>query len=606
MGVYNAGGAATLRFCSYAIIVSRRCPALLDGKPDETGVVVIKYNDLSDEYKTGTYEFCTDTDGEILRLGVPALPETGYGTSVRHIRYKLRRYASMAWGPKASLWHLLHATLFDPPLPVMIRDRRAEQYAEVKRNRGEVTRVVTGLRHLLHRGDIAQYSEERQLFMGPDYGSVTLRYWVFADTVQDPDAYIRPEQALTLTLNGQRQGTRDRQWLRRRLDLHYLFNRMVVQVDCDGLTPGARREVFAATRESHTESKLTDQILDRVCEELKEDTDLGILEDQRRERALAGATETASERITKMLADRIAAGLPGAVVPGAGGPSRQKKRRKSAKKTRKTYDDAEMLDVPDSLAILTKPVLIEPGHTASLWVGINAKNGFLPRHRDSFQLVIGPGLTDDVKVRSVGSLLGGETRIILEASDSTPTRTERLSVALVIPDMGVMLTDVGELQVTEPTDEEPEDDRGGRPNVKITWAGRDKWEIMGRWDERTVGVANLTRDDGTPSKVSKAEFVLNSAFFALENAILAKGVSETGVTAFKDAYAYPVCWALFEQAMCQEVLVPKPVEGSTSEQEGEEESTSTEEAYQKAEKERLARAVLMALEPRLDLVASDD
>jgi hypothetical protein len=74
MGVYNAGGAASCRFARWTIIASRLAPSLLDGRPDQVGITVVRYNELDpDRYKSGTYEYLAAPDGSTLRLDVADL-----------------------------------------------------------------------------------------------------------------------------------------------------------------------------------------------------------------------------------------------------------------------------------------------------------------------------------------------------------------------------------------------------------------------------------------------------------------------------------------------------------------------------------------------------
>jgi len=88
MGVYNAGGAASYAYCPYTLIISRRAPQLLNGRPDEIGVTVVRYNPLDpDKYKSGTYEYCVAKDDTIVRLDLATLQDPhsgsaapGYGT----------------------------------------------------------------------------------------------------------------------------------------------------------------------------------------------------------------------------------------------------------------------------------------------------------------------------------------------------------------------------------------------------------------------------------------------------------------------------------------------------------------------------------------------
>src|SRR4051794_23947107 len=115
MGVYNAGGAASCRFARYTLIASRLAPSLLDGRADEVGFTIIRYNALDpDRYKSGTYEYLAARDGSILRLAIPDLAGAAamvehaedlrseeyalmaHGTLVRLIEYQLARYARAA------------------------------------------------------------------------------------------------------------------------------------------------------------------------------------------------------------------------------------------------------------------------------------------------------------------------------------------------------------------------------------------------------------------------------------------------------------------------------------------------------------------------------
>lgn len=271
IGVYNAGSAATYAFCNYTVMVSRRAPQLLNGAPDEIGVVVVRYNPLDPErFKSGTYEFCTDVDGGILRLDLPRgeLPTLPWGVYVKHIAYELSNYSRSAHEPKSSLHHLFHAALPDPPMPFWIEERRTTRF---KWAQGQAERrVVSGLIARLRRPGIADYNDERPMQLGPDQGHVVLRYFVL-NPGQEPEAFTTPQQGLAFVLNGQRQGTKDRYWVKRNTGLNYLWRRLVVMIDCNGLTSGAKRNVFASTRESNKESALVRLILQRAIDELKGD-----------------------------------------------------------------------------------------------------------------------------------------------------------------------------------------------------------------------------------------------------------------------------------------------------------------------------------------------
>src|SRR6266496_883999 len=133
-----------------------------------------------------------------------------------------------------------------------------------------------------------------------------------------------------------------------------------------------------------------------------------------------------------------------------------------------------MPEVPDTLEILTDPLEIEAGETAALRLRINAKNDFLPRYAANLSIVFGPELKGHLKVVSKGRLLGGRVRVTIEASPGVPVASSTMKVALVVEELGVLLTTEGRVVVVSPEEEEEEDRRkGGEPNINIAWVGRD-------------------------------------------------------------------------------------------------------------------------------------
>lgn len=596
MGVYNAGGAATYKFARSTIVASRLAPALLDGREDAIGITIVRYNPLDPErYKSGVYEYLTAADGTTLRLELPELPELAYGTYIKLIEYQLPRYARAAHEPKQSLWHLFHAALPDPALPFRIVETRTDRFPGLK---GTPTRrVVSGLLHLLQRPGTADYSDERKLDLGPDNGHITLRYFVLNEGT-DPDAYTTSDQGLTITLNGQRQITKDRLWLRRNLELFFIYKRLVVLIDGTTLTSAAKRSMFASTRETGVDSPLARLILDRVLQELREDESLDALDELAKQRTLADATKTTTDKIKRQLARDVAAFMGGGLGGNKGGakkPTRKKKRKKRGG-TPPPVDDSLMLDVPDRLAIVTDPLTIERGDTTSLRLEVNAKNGFLPRYASGLSVIFGPELKDHVHVSSVGRLLGGRVRVTVAAADDAPLLSTSMKVALVVEDLGVLLTAEGKIEVIEPKEEDEHDrKRGGEPNIDVRWVGRNTWQAFDPpWDEEMVGDCVIYRDDPNDgSAITKVEWILNESFGPYETVVEEKKLGEAAIKTFKEGYEYPVCFGLFKQRLAEE----------SKEREADEEGHSIEvpDDYVRGEKARLARAVLMAKDPDINL-----
>ena len=611
MGVYNAGGAASCRFARYTLIASRLAPTLLDGRADEVGITIIRYNALDpDRYKSGTYECLTARDGSILRLAVadlasaaatveraedPAAEEyqlMAHGTLVRLIEYQLSRYARAAHEPKQSLWHLFHAALPDPALAFRIVETRDERFPGV---RGVERRTVAGLLHLLAREGVADYADVRPIDLGPDVGTITLRYYVLNEGT-DPDAYTTSDQGLTITNNGQRQITKDRAWLKRHLDLPFLNKRLVVVVDGTGMTNATKREVFSSTRESGVDTPTTKRMLDRVTSELREDENLAQLDELARQRVLQDATKSTTEKVKRQLATQIGAYLRGEFAGAKGGGAQRRHRRRPGPVVPPVVDDSLMLEVPDRLMLVDDELSIEPGRTAPLRLEINAKNDFLPTHAAGLSVVFGPELAGNVRVRSVGRLLGGRVRVTLEADPHTPLTTGSMQVALVVPELGVLLTASGQLEVAQPKPEEQDDGPiGGEPNIDVRWIGREKWDEVPPppWDRETVGVCYIRREDPNDQKaITKVEWILNEAFAPYEHVIAEKRLTEATARTFKEGYEYPVLFGLFRQQLAREAAE------AAAEDEGDR-ANAIPDSYVRGEQARMARAVLMAMEPEL-------
>jgi hypothetical protein len=594
MGVYNAGGAASYKFAKSTFVASRLAPELLDGRTDAIGATVVRYNPLDPErFKSGVYEYAT-VAGDILHLNLAEMPDLPYGTYVKLIEYLLPKYARGAHEPKRSLWHLFHAALPDPALPFRIIETRVGRFPGMKGT--PERRVVTGLRHLLSRPDVAEYFDERAIPLG-DEGSVVLRYFV-VNQDRDPDAYTTHDQGLTIMLNGQRQVTKDRLWVRRKTELLYLYKHLVVLVDANGLTASAKRDMFSSTRESGVETPLAAKVLDRVVQELRDDEVLGNLDELTKQRTLEGATKDTTERVRKQLAGQIAAYLQGQLSGSKGGKATKTSRRKRARKpVAPNVDDSQMLDVPDRLVIVNDPLVITQGATAPLHLEINAKNGFLPRFAESLSVVFGAEAKDHVRALSKGRLLGGRVRVSIESDGDAPIGVHEMKVALVVQELGVLLTAEGKVDVLVPEADTKKDSKsGGEPDIDISWVRRVDWGKPGleEWNGETVGRCDIHRDETDARIVTKAEWILNEDFSSFESVLSEKKLGEDAMRNFRDRYAVPVAIGLFKQTLAE----------FDKENEADAEGTPFDvpDDYVQGEHARLARAVLMTLEPEVRLL----
>jgi hypothetical protein len=243
-------------------------------------------------------------------------------------------------------------------------------------------------------------------------------------------------------------------------------------------------------------------------------------------------------------------------------------------------------------------VIIEPGRRAILRLAINAKNGFLPRHSSALAIVIGPELKDHVHVLSTGRLLGGRLRITLEASANAPAVQSAIQVALVDPTLPVFLTATGSLLVKQPAQSVDRDDNsGGEPDVEVVWIDRAGWDKQDPpWDEDTAGKCVISRHPEKPDTISRVLWQLNRSFGPFEQTLATRRLSEGAAKTFDEAYAYPLCWGMFQQSLAED----------EKERHGDEhgEPVNIPDDYVKGEIARLARAVLLSKEPELAVAQS--
>jgi hypothetical protein len=585
-GAYGQGASATYRFGRYTLIVMRRKPALNGGRADLVGWTVV-WEDPGDPYvdKLPIYRYLVDEQGEIPVFDPALLPDpTWHGVSVAHIAYDLRGYTAAYTQPKNGIWALFHSALFDPVLPFLVGGNRE---IDVKTAGEDSTRVVIGNAARLNnpsgpRGDLAVSYRNSESYdigkaTGRDLGRFAINYWVLqrpvgSTSTSDPTAsYVGQDNAVTMTLSGQRQDAESRTWMRTRTELPFLVRNLIVQIDVDGLSPIAKRELFSSTRERAVDGDLRERIYAEVAAVLKEDSELRRLEREERDRLLAQSTEQVDDKVRERLRKHIETLLKNKTrkvtrtgrVPdpsrgGGGGGNRD-------------TDDSSLLSVPTRMRFLRDPITIKRGGTTTVWVEINAKNGYLPEQEDDVSVSFDSGLGGKVSDVAKSRLLGGKSLWRFQAAADTPLGDYAVEAVLVTTS-GV-ITAASTLRVIEPpktktktiTAEEP--DRG--PVIK--WMRRASWDGLG-WDAKTVGEVQV-RSDETLILLNRDQRLLERALD--QNKKLTKEQIQTR----ESRYLFPVACGLYEQYDAAKDLKDPP---------------SAE--YVTGELERIAEAVLLVID----------
>ncbi len=586
-GAYGQGAAASYRFSRFTVIVTRRAPAFNDGRPDIVGFTMV-WEDPGDPnvQKLPTYRYLVDASREIPAFAPDALDDREWhGVRVTHVAYELRGYTAAYTQPKNGVWALFHSALFDPVLPFLVGGNRPVDVKAVKGSNS--TRVVIGNVARLDspsgpHGDLEVSYRNSERFdltkvTGRDLGSFSINFWVLqrppgSTSTSDPTAsYVGTDNAVTMTLSGQRQDAESRTWLKNRTDLPFLVRNLIVQVDVDGLSPLAKRELFASTRERAVDSDLRDRLYAEVATCLKGDGELRRSEREERDKLLAQSTEQVDEKVRDRLRKHIQTLLKNKsrnikqvdIVPdnpGGGGG-----------KSQRDIDDSHLPAAPTSIVFVRDPITIKRGGTTNVWVEINAKNGYLPDHEADLSVIFDSALGGKVADIAKSRLLGGRSQWRFQAAADMPLGDFDVEAVMVTPSGVIRAT--ATMRVIEPDKTKPKTTTVQKPDngPEIKWMHRTSWDGLS-WTARTVGEVRVDSD--------QTLILLNREQRLLEKALdHNKKLTKEQIQTRAGRYLFPVACALYEQYEAAKEMTDAP---------------SSE--YITGELERLAEAVLLVID----------
>ncbi len=455
-GAYGQGGSATLRFSPYTIFVSRKAPELLEpGEPDLVGWT-IAYRDQGDPYKEAlpVYRYFVGPDNEVPVFDPTALPDTRWhGTRIIHVAYDLSRYSQAYTQLTTGAWGMFQALFFDPVLPFLIGGRRQIDLDAVKKgavadddmsdlvvSAGDSTRVVLGNKVRLDVGPKGNDPEiawkgsdviDLTKAHGRDLGRVRVSHWVVRrplDSTRKTDptlAYVTADSAVTVTLSGQRHEAERRAWLKEKLALPYLAKNLIVQIDIDETSPPARRELFSSTRERMVDGPMKALIYGEAIAALKRDDELRRLEAEMRERAMSKGAEEIADKVRSKLAKFVSTFLKNKTqtVPdsssGAQEPAPPPKPPRPPSPPRDT-DDTNLPNAPTDMRFERDPITITQGRRTTVWLHVDAKNGYLQRHEEDLKVTFTPELEGKVLDVGKSELLAGKSMWTLAAQPDAP------------------------------------------------------------------------------------------------------------------------------------------------------------------------------------------
>jgi hypothetical protein len=497
-GTYGQGGSSTFAISAYTLLASRR------RDDPRLGFTVVKFLDLPPEdYKTGHYVYLT-LDGAVPVADVSE-NEFAAGTLIRHFGYDLSSYPSPV-GPN-SVYGLLNRVLFDPVLPVWL-DSEVHDYR----------RVIKGSRNALN-GAVDEGDETRR---GPtldhnmptfyvslgDFGRVGFEYWVLERSTRankrPSAAFVNPSRPIILTVNGQNHAELSLSIVRKEAQLPYLSQRLIVHVNCDSLTPTAKRALFASSREDARRGTVLQLIHDELVRALKSDDELARLNDEARAQGIRERDETAIQEMRREVARLLRVrGVEVGQLIGArsGGDQPTADRPARPAVPRRQPQPIEVHEPPTYIRIVwdgEEPIDFYPGQRRYIRIEADANSSYYNPDKPAASriniIVEGP-----VALKGSTPLRGGRMRAILDVPGGTPVGANgTLRVELSRPGLPT-LSDQRGIVVKEAPPARPSPQKLSLPPFDIRPVAPDdeQWATLAWPDDFGTVASSAEMENGT-------------------------------------------------------------------------------------------------------------
>lgn len=522
IGAFGQGGAATLAFCDYVLVVSRHRDA-----PSKIGFTLIRVIRLGDLFKEDAYGYLAfptaggpyvvptvESDGPLPLLsnvaGLKSPMLLDHGTLVRHFAYKLPGISGALGPGEGNLYHYLHVSMFDPLLPFRVIDAR-----DVTKPNDQ---LVTGARNRLMR--LAKKKEEGKegrielrhhrpmeyiIPHGATETSLGVEYWVvYAYRKPSKGAegdlqlrsssnelYVQRNYPIIGTLNGQNQGELPAK-LVRDAGLGMTARHIVVHIDASTASSRVRRELFSTNREGFREGDVLRDLIRVLQRMLEEDEELQKVEKELTDRLTKRETEETNkevvDQITKLLLDAgMKVAKEGTVPPPGSGESQPVAEKKHP--PYRQSDPLPTLPFPQvtKFAIVTpRPMMkVRQNDHELVLVETDADAEFDRQGRIAIRCE--PGALEQL---GKAPLRGGRIRWRLRpVVDAKVGATGQIIVTITRPD-GTQLQDTITYEVLAPREETTKKDKGLVPPFSVHPVSPDNiglWEDV--WPDLGEGVA---------------------------------------------------------------------------------------------------------------------
>lgn len=491
-GAYGQGGSSTFAASNFTLIASRS--ATPGSGPVAFSLVL--YQDLpAEEFKYGSYVYMTWA-GAVLEAAMEA---TAFkpGTLVRHYGYDLSQYPSPL-GDR-SVYGLLQQGLFDPIIPVWLDDKPHTNHRVIKGSRNGLNGAVDeGEEEGGEAPGKVEYGSELFHASLGDFGTLGIEYWVLPHkgaNKRPNAAFVNPLKPVVFTHNGQSHGSLPASIIKKDAGLPYLANRIVVHLDCNRLSPTAKRGLFVSNREDVRTGEVQRAIREELINALKSDEDLGRLNTEAEQRGLNERDLDAEKKIRTEVARMLRVmgfqsleAIGGSSQGEADQPTRPGRSRLGP---RPPVVPIPVVEPPTLLEFVgDRPIKFYPTQRRYLRVRTNAPSTHhspdLARSR--FNPIVPPGLI----LAGTTPLNGGRMRVMVEApADAHIGATGSIALELMRPGLESLRTQV-EYEIVVMPETPPAAARIGLPPfnpIAVNGPDDPNWEERG-WPADVSQVAS--------------------------------------------------------------------------------------------------------------------
>jgi hypothetical protein len=330
-GKFNMGGSGVLEFCgldhNVELVLSRKNPKLqpanASAEDRKWSFTIIRREDPADDSpRSSRFTYLapgpvdSDDKGTLLKFDAPTMPifpeknqayvrEAAWGTLFKLYEYGTRAVTNMML--EDGLMMKLRLLLPEPALPI-----RFHECWDYKGHSGSFDTPMAGLIYTLEQDRKSPKRQNVEWFdkfdIDIDGQKFTVRTYLFRTQTKDeknPAENYRKDEGVIFTYNGQAQAVYTKDFFRRkRVKQDYLWNSLLVFVDCTAIGVRAHEQLFMANREHLRHGPLKRRLERELEDKLHQHKELEQFAIARRKGELSESPDV-SETFEKFVEDMV-------------------------------------------------------------------------------------------------------------------------------------------------------------------------------------------------------------------------------------------------------------------------------------------------------------